>query len=608
MNHIIQSIIAAALFCVVVPAAQAQRLLLANAQIVDPVSRTIHPGAISINDGKIVDVLGTTPSEFNGTVVDLGGKYVIPGLNDMHVHSFGNLAPGNQMQYLGPVDAARVMLYCGVTGFLDLFSPEDQIFAARDRQRSAGMLGADIFCAGPILTCTGGHGTEYGMPTRIINTPADAVREVTSLAARHPDVVKIVYDHAFTMPTISQPTLIAAIKTAKEQGLKTVIHIGTWEDARQAIEAGATCITHVYLGDVIPDSLVQLMRDQHVYEIPTMTVESDLANMYRDSALLGRPLMADVVPAALRNAYRDSSKLDTRLKPFLHWQMSGNRSLMNSVEKMSTAGVHLLAGTDAGNPGTFQGYSLHRELELMGTAGMNAWDVLASATTTAGDFLGRDFRIAPGAVANLDVLDASPIDNIANTQKIAMVIYHGVVVDRQELLHPKGKEWTATLIDDFSRSTMTGPTGAEWHVDLDSTWGGHSTLKSEYRDGMLHVWGKLQPKSGMPGLAGISMQFDTSGGAYDLSRYTGVRLHIKSSKGPLALKMLTSSVHNYDYHMAFIQTKGDVQQIDIPFASLKQLWSAPLPWSGKDVQGIAFWASAQGATDYDFTVDSVELY
>ncbi|MEP7218471.1 MAG: amidohydrolase family protein, partial [Bacteroidota bacterium] len=248
------------------------QLLLKNARIVDPARREIYSGAIVIDNGKIASILKEAPSAFKGRVIDLAGKWVIPGLNDMHVHSFGNLAPGNQIQYLGTADAAKTMLYAGVTGFLDLFSPEDQIFQLRDAQRANGLIAADIYCAGPILTCTGGHGTEYGTPTRVINSPAEAIATVTDLAKRHPDVVKIVYDHAFTlMPTIDHATMEAAVKTASTLGIRTVIHIGTWKDAREAIDAGATCITHIYGAADIPDDLVALMAKNHRYECPTMT-------------------------------------------------------------------------------------------------------------------------------------------------------------------------------------------------------------------------------------------------------------------------------------------------------------------------------------------------
>lgn len=83
---------------------------------------------------------------------------------------------------------------------------------------------------------------------------------------------------------------------------------------------------------------------------------------------------------------------------------------------------------------TFRTHSLHRELIIMVEAGLSPWQALASATTEAGAFLGRDFGVNAGDDANLVVLDASPIADIRNTQAIAMVIHHGAIVDREALL------------------------------------------------------------------------------------------------------------------------------------------------------------------------------
>jgi len=589
--------------------AGAQDLLLKNAMIVDPAARTIVSGAIVIRGERIVDVLRESPAAFSGRVIDLQGKWVMPGLNDMHVHSFGNTAPGGRAEYLGTEGAARTMLYAGVTGFLDLFSPEDMILSLRDRQRKEGFLGADIYCAGPIFTCTGGHGTEYGMPTRVINSPADAERQVGELAARRPDVVKIVYDHAATwMPTIDRATMEAAVRAAKNHGIPTVVHIGTWTDAREAIEAGARCITHIYLDAPLPDSLVALMRERKVYEIPTMTVESDLANMLRDPALRSRSLLASVASPDLIAAYADSNALDERMRGFYQWQARGKGNLIASVGGLSRGGVRLLAGTDAGNPGTFQGYSLHRELELMVEAGISPWDALASATTVAGEFLGREFGITPGGVANLLVVEGSPIEAIANTQRIAMVIYRGVPVDREGMLHPAARPWATSLVDDFSSGNATSSAGPRWDIDLDSSWGGSSTLTTEHRNGTLHLRGRLSPKPGMPGLAGISLQLDSGGAPFDLTRFDGVKLRIGATGGPVLLKLITDGVKNYDYHAAVIPAGAKVREVSIPFSKLGQLWSPQIPWSGGDVRGIALWVSGVAPADFDFTVDSIEFY
>jgi imidazolonepropionase-like amidohydrolase len=84
--------------------------------------------------------------------------------------------------------------------------------------------------------------------------------------------------------------------------------------------------------------------------------------------------------------------------------------------------------------GTLQGYSVHRELIRLVDAGLSPWQALAAATTDAGAFLGQAYGVKAGGEANLVVLDASPIENIGNTQAIAYVIHHGAIVDREKIL------------------------------------------------------------------------------------------------------------------------------------------------------------------------------
>jgi hypothetical protein len=198
-----------------------------------------------------------------------------------------------------------------VTAFLDLFSAETEILPLRDRQRATPFVGADIFAAGPCLTATNGHCSEYGVFTRIIDTAEDARRQVSALAAEHPDVVKIVYDHTpFARPTLDLDTLRAAIDTATRFGIKTVIHIGTWNDAREAVLAGASAITHVYADEIVPADVVELMRDRGVYSIPTLTVHSDLADFVGDPSILESDLASAIAIPRIRNGYDDEHRFD----------------------------------------------------------------------------------------------------------------------------------------------------------------------------------------------------------------------------------------------------------------------------------------------------------
>lgn len=412
--------------------APAQDLFLTHARIVDPAAEEIREGNLLILEGRIVGSPEEAPADFTGETIDLGGRWVIPGLVDLHTHSYGNAAPGGAADFVGTARVAKRMLYAGVTAFLDLFGPEDGLVSVRARQRSGDLVGADIFASLSCLTATKGHCSEYGQPTRLMDSPEDARRQVSGLAEKKPDVVKIVYAPAGRMPSIDRETLATAIATATELGIKTVIHIQSWEGVRDVVEEGATAITHIPR-DPLPPDLPALLAERGVYSIPTLTVQTEFADLVRDPAILEQPLALAVTNEAIRNAYR-AEPLPEQAVGWMERNERDRTTVLGAVKVLADAGVTILTGTDSGNWGTIQGYSEHRELVKLVEAGLSPWQALAAATTKAGEFLGRSYGVNAGDEANLVVLEASPIADIHNTQQIFRVIHHGRLVDREGLL------------------------------------------------------------------------------------------------------------------------------------------------------------------------------
>jgi len=406
--------------------AAAGDLRLINANIVDPKAGEIRTGELWVQDGIIVDADET--SEFEGEVIDLEGKWVIPGLNDLHTHAYGNMAPGGVFDSPGTEVVAKRLLYAGVTGFLDLFGDEETLFTLRERQSNGEFIGATVFASLSCLTATEGHCTEYGVATRVMDSPEDAREVVSDLAKKNPDVIKVVYAPSGRKPSIDKATLNAAVATATQKGIKTVIHIQTWDGVRDAIDAGASAITHIP-EDAIPEGFASLLAASNVSAIPTLAVETDLEDFLFDPTVLDNPLAQRMTTPEVISAYR-TEEIQERFGARRDSMSEHSAIKLSSIKAWADAGVTILAGSDAGNWGTLQGYSIHRELIKMVKAGLTPWQALASSTTLAGDFLGRSFGVQPGDEANLVVLDDSPIDDISNTQKIDRVIYQGEVIDR----------------------------------------------------------------------------------------------------------------------------------------------------------------------------------
>ena len=235
---------------------------------------------------------------------------------------------------------------------------------------------------------------------------------MADLAIASPDVVKVVYDHQSysgrSSPTIDLPTLTAVLETAREHGLRTIVHVGTWQEFEILVQAGT-------------------------FHIPTLAVQSDFARMLDDPGLLDDPLLVETVPAALLEAYRSDASQNQMIVGWLAWQRTLMEPNLQAVRTFAAAGVPMLTGTDGGNFGVFQGYSVHRELDLLAEAGLSPWAALCAATTDAARFLDRQWGVEPGDEATLLVLDASPIEAIANSKRVHAVIQAGVVVDREAL-------------------------------------------------------------------------------------------------------------------------------------------------------------------------------
>ena len=422
----------------------AQDLALSGAVVLNPADETARSGVLLVRDGRVAAMAERVPPNFPGPTLALDGKFVLPALADVHTHTFGNASANMDLQVLGPAGSTRAALYNGVAFVLDLFSDERTILAYRDAQRAGGDTdrdgaprGAELLAAGPCFTATNGHCSEYGIPTRIVNTPDEARREVDDLARSRPDVVKVVYDHQSyggrRYPTIDLPTLTAVLYAARRHGLKTVVHIGTWQDVRDAALAGADAVTHTPGPEPPPDDLPAVLAEAGIVHIPTLAVQGDFARIAADHPFLDDPLLAESTSEALLASYRDSTAWNERIKGWIAWQRTLAEPVLESVATLAAAGVPMLVGTDGGNFAVFQGYSVHREMALLREAGLAPWAVLRAATTDAARFLGRRWGVEPGDEATLLVLDASPLDDIGNTTRIHAVIRQGVVVDRESL-------------------------------------------------------------------------------------------------------------------------------------------------------------------------------
>ena len=195
--------------------------------------------------------------------IDGRGKTLLPGLIDSHTHTFG--------------DASKTALIFGVTTELDMFSDAAAARTARAEQAAGKATDrADLFSAGTLVTVPKGHGTEYGMTIPTITEPDSAQAFVDARIAEGSDYIKLIYDDGHTygmsLPTLRKETMRAVIAAAHKRGKLAVVHIGDLAGARDAIDAGADGLVHLFV-DREPDAeFGKFVAAHHAFVTPTLTV------------------------------------------------------------------------------------------------------------------------------------------------------------------------------------------------------------------------------------------------------------------------------------------------------------------------------------------------
>ena len=431
-------------------AVAAALLVLRNATVIDGTGAPPRPATdVVIRDGRIAAVQPTgRPPAPGATVIDATGKFVIPGLVDMHAHVFPDPPDANGNHRLDRPSTLHMLptfLRFGVTTVHDPGAPTAEAVLLRRLLAEGKVEGPTLFTAGSIL-----NASDFSPPGfQPVKDEAAVREEVRWQAAAGVDTIKV-YS---SMP----PSLVAAaIDEAHKRGLRVVGHVQrtTWtEAARLGIDGleHAAPWSSAYVRerdrDGMPNSMFGRVYwlqhldpaaiDEMVREIKAhgVTVDPTLMAMhtkfwgndprYTESAdnQFAPPKVLATWPAGRFTADWTPEQYAEARKA---WP-----TLLGLTKKLYDAGVRLVAGTDTATPWIVPGASLHDELRLLADAGIPPLAILRIATYNAASALRREKEfgsIAPGLRADLVVLDRNPLDDIANTRSIAMVLQRGRIV------------------------------------------------------------------------------------------------------------------------------------------------------------------------------------
>jgi imidazolonepropionase-like amidohydrolase len=394
--------------------------------------------------GKSADV----PLPKGSQVVDGSGKFLIPGLWDMHVHMvFGDWFPQSQAITL-PLFVAN-----GVTGVRDMGGELDVLQEWRKQIAQGKLLGPRIVTSGPML-----DGPKPRFPSSVaVASPEDARKAVDDLKRRGADFIKL-------QSLMSRESYFAIADEAKKQGMVFAGHVPDAIRAVEASNAGQKSIEHltgVFEGcSTVEDellkgpkgfkrfletfdearaaALIAVFAKNRTWQAPTLVWESG-GNLL-DQRDLQHDARARYVPASWRDGtWRRFTEdiLKDQANDDLQTRQRFVAKELAVVRAMHRAGVPFLAGTDtASGVYVFPGFSLHEEMQLFVQAGFTPLEALQCATRNPAEYLGRLTEmgtIEKGKVADLVLLDANPLDDIANTKRIAGVVAAGRYLSRADL-------------------------------------------------------------------------------------------------------------------------------------------------------------------------------
>lgn len=433
-------------------------LVLRRATLIDGTGGPpLANATVVVKGNRILQVASGGPplAPTGARVVDLAGKWMIPGMIDAHIHfnasgglysrpdvyDLRNRVPYEREQAWIrsriPFTLSRY-LCAGVTSVLALGDPRWQ-FQVRDADTEGtsprvSVVGPFIQSAplGPIPIWT------QDDPAIVhVVTPEDARSVVRKQVARHADLVKTGYIPDSRVPLADYiPILQAIVAESHAHGLRVVVHAEELEAAKAALRAGADVLAHTVGDEPVDEEFLKLATTRDVVSITTLweplgyaqvlTGHRTLLSVERacgDSEVIASWGQLEAIPPIQR-------------PPVPEWVTTASspraRSiLLGNIRRMYERGVLLAVGTDASNIGTLHGGSYEQELLLLAQAGVPPMQILVAATNHGARALGRAYdlgTITPGKLADIVVLNTDPLIDISNTADISLVIKDGRIV------------------------------------------------------------------------------------------------------------------------------------------------------------------------------------
>jgi imidazolonepropionase-like amidohydrolase len=439
-------------------------LAIIHATVIDATGAPPKPNSTVLIDGTKISVVGPDSSLEvpSGTrIIDATGKYLIPGLADMHIHLMGAGEPAGSREFILPLLIAN-----GITTVRDMGGDVAQLKKLKKEIDSAEQPGPQIFFTGPYLD---GNPPSF-QPSIVVVTTAEADAAVHKLKSEGVDFIKV-------QSRLKPAAYFAIAEAAHKENIRFVGHVPDSISPAQASDAGQASIEHLtgillacssreaelrqqqlnppprketprqtslrqrawqqaVLDTYSPEKAQQLyakLLANHTWQVPTLPLLIELAYLTPATDRANDPNLK-YIPQNLQKIWKQGRAESLANKTSGDFLLRAKlvEASLKAVGDMHAAGIPTMAGTDSTAPNLVPGFALHDSIADFVQAGFTPMEALQAATSKPAEFLARSNQqgtIAPGQRADLVLLGANPLDDIHNTQKIHAVILKGKYLD-----------------------------------------------------------------------------------------------------------------------------------------------------------------------------------
>ena len=428
---------------------RAESVVIEHVTLIDGTHAPQADMTVAVDGERIATV---TPAALahglNGRRIDARGKYLIPGLMDVHIHLRGGFEPGPtpDSEPLPPnrqegVEALASFLYAGVTTVVDVGNRPEHILPLRSDERSGRILSPRIFATGNLITYPGSHGDRIAV--RISDFEKDKELLDQHIAQQQPDILKLTLEEEGwgsrpMIPLMPVELLSKIIRYYNLHGIRTTVHVSSELRALEAIYAGSDTLAHPVIQGPVSESFVKLMAAKKTPFASTLTIGDNYNRLVDHPEYLDQPLYVASFSAAERAQLKTQTRAEWKTRSWTAWMKVMNPIAQENVRKIHAAGGVVACGTDASS-----GAATHRELELLAAAGIPPLDVIRIATYNSAVFLGKADQLGSidaGKLADLVLLSKDPAADINNAKSIVFVMKGGRMIDETQLPLAGGKQ------------------------------------------------------------------------------------------------------------------------------------------------------------------------